>query len=188
MIKQPRKIPRLPLCDVAEYNIFGGRTWVLVLITTAIAPWLNGPQTQAPPKGVNSDVDDASGFSAVPVPTAEQKIADLKAQIEAHRHSRRHSLSTELMCADVRSGEPVIQLRTSSSAACASQLSEGMRLTRAANPASQVVDFIDLTELARRTGRFPQLADPRDRVMDRLLIVMRGTRRLEFAVSQIQQF
>jgi hypothetical protein len=41
--------------------------------------------------------------------------------------------------------ERLIQLRTSSSAAC--QLL-----------ASQVVDFIDLTELARRTGRFPQLA------------------------------
>jgi hypothetical protein len=51
----------------------------------------DGAQTQAPPKGVNSDVDDASGFSAVPVPTAEQKIADLTAQIEAHRQ-----LSTSL--------------------------------------------------------------------------------------------
>jgi hypothetical protein len=26
---------------------------------------------------------------------------------------------------------------------------------------SQVIDFIDLTGLARRTGRFPQLVDPR---------------------------
>ena len=29
---------------------------------------------------------------------------------------------------------------------------------------SQVIDFIDLTGLARRTGRFPQLVDPRSRV------------------------
>jgi hypothetical protein len=26
---------------LADYNIFRGRTWVLVLITTAIAPWLS---------------------------------------------------------------------------------------------------------------------------------------------------
>ena len=36
------------------------------------------------------------------IATAEQKIADLKAQIEAHRDSRRHSLSTEApACGDV---------------------------------------------------------------------------------------
>jgi NAD(P)-dependent dehydrogenase (short-subunit alcohol dehydrogenase family) len=45
------------------------------------------------------------------IATAEQKIADLEAQIEAHRNSRRHSLSTELLSAGVRT---VIQLRTSS--------------------------------------------------------------------------
>ena len=34
-------------------------------------------------------------------------------------------------------------------------------------PVAQVVDFIGLTELARRTGRFPQLVDPRSRVNGR---------------------
>jgi hypothetical protein len=33
----------------------------------------------------------------------------------------------------------------------------------------QVIDFIGLTELARRTGRFPQLVDPRSRVNGLLL-------------------
>ena len=43
-------------------------------------------------------------------------------------------------------------------------------------PIPQVIDFINLTEVARRTGRFPQLVDSRSSVNGLLLTVSPGFR------------
>ena len=59
-------------------------------------------------------------------------------------------------------------------------------------PNSQVVDFIDLTELARRTGRCPQLVDPRSRVNGLLLTGSPRFREVSFeglrSLSRLPQF
>ena len=98
------------------------------------------------------------------IATAEQKIADLKRRSRLTGNSRRHSRSTEPLSSGLSSRRSVIQLRTSSSAASASQISGERDLRERSTHSSQVIDFIELTELARRTGRFPQLVDSRSGV------------------------